>query len=125
MKVKGLFILLILCSWSLNLNAQEKPVFPITGTFKLQTEKGKERDFNKVIITKTGYSVLMNDRVVRSYKILSKSSEGFQVEQYFEGDQKRDKANFVVRLDKENADDCYISVMYGSYVEKIHLVKIN
>lgn len=121
MKIRAILIFLLFSGWSFGLNAQQKTSFPITGTFKLQ---GAERDFNKVVIASDGYSVLMNDKVIRSYKIQSKTAEGYEVEQYFEGNQKRDRARFVVRLDKENADDCFISVIYGGYTEKIHLVRM-
>lgn len=125
--MKGLFILLFLCSWSLNLKAQEKPSFPITGTFKLQVDdKNGARDYNKVIIEKDGYSVLKDKQVLRTYKIISKTDEGYRVEQYFTGpgSEKKDKPRFLVHLDKENTTDCFITVTYGNRTEKIHLIRI-
>lgn len=125
MKIKGLFILLLLCTWSLSVSAQDKASFPITGTFKLQPEQGVKKDFNKVIITKDGYSVLKDEKVLRTYKVLYKDAEGYHVEQYFEGsgNEKRDKARFAVKLDKESNTDYYISVLYGGYTERIHLIR--
>ena len=117
---------MFLCVCSFNSSAQDAAEFPLTGTFRLQADPKKPADFNKVIIKKDGYSVLMDDKVIRTYRLLSKGSEGFRVEQVFTGpgSEKKDKPRFTVHLDKENTKDCFITVIYGNRTDKIHLVRI-
>lgn len=123
MKFKQIIILLALLTWSSNSLGQAK--LPITGTFEVQVvNKNEVRDFDKIAITNDGYTLFKGEKSVRTYKLISKNSEGYLMEQYFEGIEKKDKPRFTVSLDKEENDICYITVFRGSRVEKLKLIKI-
>jgi len=124
MKLKGIIILFALITWSFNSAGQVK--LPISGTFKVQAlNKNEVRDFDKITITNYGYTLLSGEKSIRTYKVISKNSEGYLMEQYFDGDEKKDKPRFTVSLDKEENDICYITVFRGNRVEKLKLIKIN
>ena len=116
---------MLLYSFSLNAQAQ-KTEFPITGTFKLAEEsKTPHTDFNKVIITKDDYSVLMNDDVLRTYRLIIKNSDNsYLVEEYFADPEKRDRVRFNLSLEKEQYNHYHIVVTLGNQVEKLHLIKL-
>jgi hypothetical protein len=123
MKFKGIIILLVFFNWSFNSRAQVK--LPLTGTFKVQAlNKNEVRDFDKLVITDDGYTLLDGEKSLRTYKVIAKNSEGYLMEQYFEGNEKKDKPRFTVSLDKKENDVCYITVFRGSRVEKLKLIKI-
>jgi len=123
MKFKLIIILLALSTWSFNSKAQVK--LPITGTFKVQAiNKNEVRDFDKIVITDDGYTLFNGDKSLRTYKIIAKNSEGYLMEQYFQGNEKKDKPRFTVSLDKEENDICYITVFRGNRIEKLKLIKI-
>jgi len=125
MKISKLFFLLFLCGISFHLTAQEQVSFPITGTYKVNDDV--KRDFNKVVINANGYSVLMNDKIIRTYTLLNKKQDGsYTVEEYFTGpgSEKKDRPRFSLRLDKKSNNECFISIIYGNRTEKIQLIKI-
>lgn len=103
--------------------AQENVVFPITGTFLVSSNSVSSSDFDKVVVEKTSYSVYKGTTLLRTYKIVSKNSEGFLVEQYFAGNEKKDRPRFTVSLDKVDMNIYYITVFRGNRVEKIKLTK--
>jgi len=123
MKFKGIIILLVFFTWSFNSSAQVK--LPLTGTFKVQAlNKNEVRDFDKIVITEDGYTLFNGEKSLRTYKVIAKNSEGYLVEQYFEGNEKKDKPKFTVLLDKKENDVFYITFFRGSRVEKMQLIKI-
>lgn len=123
MKFKEITILIVFFTWSFNSVAQVK--LPLTGTFKVQAlNKNEVRDFDKLVITDNGYTLFNGDKSLRTYKLIAKSSEGYLVEQYFEGNEKTDKPKFTFSLDKEENDVFYITIFRGSRVEKLQLIKI-
>ena len=123
MKFKGIIILLVFFNWSFNSRAQVK--LPLTGTFKVQAlNKNEVRDFDKLVITEDGYTLFNSEKSLRTYKVIAKNSEGYLVEQYFEGNEKKDKPKFTVLLDKKENDVFYITFFRGSRVEKMQLIKI-
>ncbi len=122
MKFKGILFLLFLLTWSFNSNAQAK--LPITGTFKVSADSKGVREYDKIVITEKGYSLLKGEKTLSTYKVISKNSEGFLVEQFFEGNEKKDKPRFTVSLDKEENSVYYITVFRGSKVEKLKLIKV-
>lgn len=122
MKFKGIFILLIALTWSFSSSAQAK--LPITGTFKVQEDGKTLHDYDKIVITEKGYSLLKGEKTLSTYKVISKNSEGYLVEQFFEGNAKKDKPRFTVSLDKEEKSVYYITVFRGSRIEKLKLIKI-
>lgn len=123
MKFKGIIILLVFFNWSFNSRAQVK--LPLTGTFKVQAlNKNEVRDFDKLVITEDGYTLFNGEKSLRTYKVIAKNSEGYLVEQYFEGNEKKDKPKFTVLLDKKENDVFYITFFRGSRVEKMQLIKI-
>ncbi len=123
MKFKKIILLFALITWSFNSIGQAK--LPISGTFEVQAiNKNEVRDFDKIAITNDGYTLLSGEKSIRTYKLISKNSEGYLMEQYFEGIEKKDKPRFTVSLDKEENDICYITVFRGSRVEKLKLIKI-
>jgi hypothetical protein len=123
MKFKVFIVLLVLLTWSLNSKAQVK--LPITGKFQIEAlDKNEKRDFDKIIITNNGYTLCKGEKSLRTYKLISKNTEGYLMEQVFEGTKKKDTPRFTVSLDKEENDVCYITVFRGSKVEKLKLTKI-
>lgn len=123
MKAKFLFLFLFAFIGISNSYAQENTSFPITGTFLVSKEGTTVADFDKVIIEKSGYSVYKGNTLLRTYKIVSKNSEGFLVEQFFEGNEKKDRPRFTVRLDKVDQNNFFITVFKGNRVEKLNLIK--
>ncbi len=122
MKFKGIFIFLIALTWSFNSSAQAK--LPITGTFKVSADSKGVREYDKIVITEKGYSLLKDEKTLSTYKVISKNTEGYLVEQFFQGNEKKDKPRFTVSLDKEENSVYYITVFRGSKVEKLKLTKI-
>lgn len=123
MKARFLFLCLILFLGISKSYAQENATFPITGTFLVSKEGTTVADFDKVIVEKTGYSLYKGNTLLRTYKIVSKNSEGFLVEQFFEGNEKKDRPRFTIRLEKVDKINYYITVFKGSRVEKLNLIK--
>ncbi len=123
MKFKGIIIFFVLLNWSFNSKAQTK--LPITGSFKIEaTNKNEVRDFDKIVINNQSYTLFNGEKSLRTYKVISKNFEGYLMEQYFEGNEKKDKPRFTVSLDKEENDVCYITVFRGSRIEKLKLIRL-
>lgn len=123
MKAMFLFLIFSVFFGVSSMHAQENVVFPITGTFLVSSTSVNPSEFDKVVVEKTSYSIYKGTTLLRTYKIVSKNSEGFLVEQFFAGNEKKDKPRFTVSLDKVDKNNYYITVFRGNRVEKIKLTK--
>lgn len=123
MKFKGIIILLSILTISFSGKSQAE--LPITGTFKVQAiNKNEVRNFDKIVITKDGYSLINGENTIGVFKVIAKNSEGYLVEQYFEENLKKDKPRFTVSLDITQNEVYHITVFRGNRTEKLQLIKI-
>ena len=78
--MKTIFLFFAVLFGVSSMHAQENVVFPITGTFLVSSTSANLSEFDKVVVEKTTYSVYKGSTLLRTYKIVSKNSEGFLVE---------------------------------------------
>ncbi|TXI88135.1 MAG: hypothetical protein E6Q37_00645 [Crocinitomicaceae bacterium] len=117
----------LLVLWSIiaqNIHAQTDPSFPVVGQFSV-TNSSETTIYDQVIISQNTFTILKNGVVLKQFRIVEETTEGFKIEQYFsENDYpKRDRQRFTIKIDNFNTNEYYVTLYFTSKTENIHLYK--
>ncbi len=127
MRIKKLLLLLVLSLSSYAIKAQTDFTFPLSGTFSVRQLEGQPiNKYNKLIVEGNQFQILKDDLVLKYFKILELTENGYKVEQYFLGndDPKRDRERFYIKIISTNENESYISVEKPLRTELINIIKL-
>ncbi len=126
MRIKKLLVLLVLLISSSAIKAQTNFVFPLTGIYNVQQIEGQPINvYDQVVIVGNTFQILKENQVLKYFKIIESTTDGYKVEQYFPGneDPKKDRERFTVQILENTENECFITIVKPLRTEQVHLIK--
>ncbi len=129
MRIKKLLLLLVLFISSSAIKAQTNFEFPLSGTYNVQqevTQPGQPiKIYDQVIIDGNNFQILKENHVLKHFKIIESTTDGYKAEQYFPGneDPKKDRERFTIQIVENSENECFITIVKPLRTEQVHLIK--